>query len=313
MGNPIQAILQEFPLIILDGAFSTELERRGCDINDELWSAKILMEQPEMIGKVHTDYFAAGADAAITASYQATIEGFMRRGMAKDEALALIRLSIEIAKKERDAFWAKLENRKNRPKPFVAASVGPYGAFLADGSEYRGGYKIGERELQAFHAPRLQALVEAQPDILACETLPCLDEAKAIVALLKAFPEMHAWISFSAKDGEHISDGEKISACAAWLDQQEQIAAIGLNCTAPQYVASLIKAIRAQTDKPIIVYPNSGEEYDAKTKDWHGQAAAKSFSDYTKQWYQAGARIIGGCCRTTPEDIRSIAKWARPQ
>ena len=311
MDNAIQSILKEFPLVILDGAFSTELERRGCDINDELWSAKILMEQPDMIGKVHADYFAAGADVAITASYQATIEGFMRRGMTQEEALALIRLSVDIAKKERDEFWAYAENRTNRPKPVVAASVGPYGAFLADGSEYRGHYKIGESELRDFHAPRLKALIEAQPDILACETLPCLAEAKAIVAVLQAYKDMSAWISFSAKDEEHISSGEKILDCAAWLDQQNQVAAIGINCTAPQYVKSLIEIIRSQTNKPILVYPNSGEQYDATTKDWHGVSAENSFADYTKQWYKAGARAIGGCCRTTPDDIRAIAKWAR--
>jgi len=311
MDNAIQSILKEFPLVILDGAFSTELERRGCNINDELWSAKILMEQPDMIGKVHADYFAAGADVAITASYQATIEGFMRRGMTKEEALSLIRLSVDIAKKERDEFWEHSENRKNRPKPVVAASVGPYGAFLADGSEYRGHYKIDESELRDFHAPRLKALIEAKPDILACETLPCLAEAKAIVAVLQGYPHMSAWISFSAKDEEHISNGEKILDCAAWLDQQDQIAAIGINCTAPQYVKSLIEIIRSQTNKPILVYPNSGEQYDAATKDWHGASAENSFADYTKQWYKAGARAIGGCCRTTPDDIRAIAKWAR--
>ena len=311
MDNAIQSILKEFPLVILDGAFSTELERRGCNINDELWSAKILMEQPDMIGKVHADYFAAGADVAITASYQATIEGFMRRGMTKEEALSLIRLSVDIAKKERDEFWEHSENRKNRPKPVVAASVGPYGAFLADGSEYRGHYKIDESELRDFHAPRLKALIEAKPDILACETLPCLAEAKAIVAVLQGYPHMSAWISFSAKDEEHISNGEKILDCAAWLDQQDQIAAIGINCTAPQYVKSLIEIIRSQTNKPILVYPNSGEQYDAATKDWHGASAENSFADYTKQWYKAGAQAIGGCCRTTPDDIRAIAKWAR--
>jgi len=311
MDNAIQSILKEFPLVILDGAFSTELERRGCNINDELWSAKILMEQPDMIGKVHADYFAAGADVAITASYQATIEGFMRRGMTKEEALSLIRLSVDIAKKERDEFWEHSENRKNRPKPVVAASVGPYGAFLADGSEYRGHYKIDESELRDFHAPRLKALIEAKPDILACETLPCLAEAKAIVAVLQGYPHMSAWISFSATDEEHISNGEKILDCAAWLDQQDQIAAIGINCTAPQYVKSLIEIIRSQTNKPILVYPNSGEQYDAATKDWHGASAENSFADYTKQWYKAGARAIGGCCRTTPDDIRAIAKWAR--
>lgn len=309
--NPVENILREFPIVILDGAFSTELERRGCDIKDELWSAKVLLEQPELIGQVHADYFTAGADVAITASYQATVEGFMRRGVSKEEAVRLIQLSVKIAADERDKFWLNPQNRINRPKPLIAASVGPYGAFLADGSEYRGDYKITEKGLMEFHSFRLKTLIEAKPDILACETIPCLMEAKAIVNLLKESPNTYAWFSFSAKDELHISNGEKIAECAAWLDKQEQVAAIGINCTAPQYVESLIKEIRANSSKPVIVYPNSGEEYDAKSKAWHGPADQSSFGSCAHHWYEAGARLIGGCCRTTPDDIRAIASWVR--
>jgi homocysteine S-methyltransferase len=309
--NPVENILREFPMVILDGAFSTELERRGCDIKDELWSAKILIEQPELIGQVHADYFAAGADVAITASYQATVEGFMRKGVSEAEALRLIQLSVKIAANERDKFWANPKHQFNRPKPIVAASVGPYGAFLADGSEYRGDYKITEEGLREFHRPRLKTLIEAKPDILACETIPCLMEAKAIAALLKEFPNIYAWFSFSGKDELHISNGERIADCAAWLDSQEQVAAIGINCTAPQYVESLIKEIRANSSKPVIVYPNSGEEYDAKSKAWYGPSDQSSFGSCAHHWYEVGARLIGGCCRTTPDDIRAIASWVR--
>lgn len=142
--NPIENILQKFPLVILDGAMATELERQGCDLNDSLWSATIIMENLELIKQVHTDYFAAGADCAITASYQATVVGFARRGLSEAEALNLIQTSVQIAVKARDEFWGKFENRSNRPKPIVAGSVGPYGAFLADGSEYRGDYTLTE-------------------------------------------------------------------------------------------------------------------------------------------------------------------------
>lgn len=311
MMNPIENILKKFPVMILDGALATELEGRGCDIKDDLWSAKILMENPEIIGQVHTDYFAAGADCAISASYQATVEGFMARGISEEEALRLIQLSIRIATKARDEFWANPENRLNRPKPLVAASVGPYGAFLADGSEYRGDYGLTEEALMEFHRPRLKALIEGGAEVLACETIPCLIEARAIIRLLKEFPNIYAWISFSAKDDLHISNGEKITDCATWLNSYDQVAAIGVNCTAPQHVLSLITEIRKNTSKPIVVYPNSGEEYDAESKTWHSSSGEGSFSKNAYQWCEGGAQLIGGCCRTTPDDIRAIREWAR--
>ncbi|AYK66248.1 homocysteine S-methyltransferase [Bacillus subtilis subsp. subtilis] len=307
--NPIQHILDTYPLIVLDGAMATELERKGCDLNDSLWSAKILMEEPELIKQVHTDYFAAGADCAITASYQSTFEGFAARGLSEAEARRLIELSVSIAAEARDEFWSLEENRLNRPKPIIAASVGPYGAYLADGSEYRGNYAISEDELIEFHRPRMKALIEAGADVLACETIPCLTEAKAIVRLLKEFPETYAWISFSAKDGLHISDGTPAADCASWLDGHRQIAALGINCTPLQHIPSLIEELKQNTSKPIIVYPNSGEQYETKT--WNGAACAESYGASARTWHEKGARLIGGCCRTKPENIQEIAAWAR--
>ncbi|QRZ93202.1 homocysteine S-methyltransferase [Bacillus sp. LJBS06] len=309
--NPIQHILDTFPLIVLDGAMATELERKGCDLNDSLWSAKILMEEPDLIKQVHTDYFAAGADCAITASYQSTFEGFAARGLSEAEARRLIELSVSIAAEARDEFWSFEENRLNRPKPIIAASVGPYGAYLADGSEYRGNYAISEDELIEFHRPRMKALIEAGADVLACETIPCLTEAKAIVRLLKEFPETYAWISFSAKDGLHISDGTPAADCAAWLDEHRQIAALGINCTPLQHISSLIEELKKNTSKPIIVYPNSGEQYDPGTKTWNGAACAESYGASARIWHEKGAKLIGGCCRTKPEDIQEIAAWVR--
>ena len=297
--------------MILDGAFSTELERRGCDLNDPLWSAKILMENPEVIGAVHADYFEAGADCVITASYQATYEGFMKRGLNEQQAGELIQLSISLAIAARDEFWSNSVNRTHRPKPMVAASVGPYGAYLADGSEYRGDYSLSEAELRTFHRKRLQTLIDAKPDILACETIPCLVEAKVLIELLKENPETYCWLSFSAKDGLHINSGEKIKECARWLNDHEQVAAIGINCTAPEHVASLITEIQKSTDKPIVVYPNSGEKYDPQVKMWNEKAEFLPYGESARNWFEKGARLIGGCCRTTPQDIRAIATWAR--
>ncbi|RLQ89708.1 homocysteine S-methyltransferase [Planomicrobium sp. Y74] len=309
--NPIEQIMSNFPLMILDGAMATELENYGCDLNDGLWSAKILLENPEMIKKVHLDYFQAGADCAITASYQATIKGYKDRGLTEEEAIGLIQMSVQIAAEVRDEFWTELEDKSNRPKPLIAASVGPYGAFLSDGSEYRGDYAVSEDELIAFHKERIRVLVEAGADILACETIPCLAEAKAIAKVLKEFPEVYAWFSFSAKDGSHISEGQRISDCAKWLDGVEQAAAIGINCSAPQYIESLIKEVKSQSSKPVIVYPNSGEEYDATSKTWSEESSLTPFSANTQRWHEAGAQIIGGCCKTSPEDIAAITAWAR--
>ncbi len=309
--NPIDSILDHYPALVIDGALATELERRGCDLKDDLWSAKILLEQPEKIKQVHYDYFRAGADCAITASYQATIEGFIKRGLNKQEAIALIQKSVQLALEARDEFWADESNRVGRLRPFVAASVGPYGAYLADGSEYRGNYGLTENELMDFHRPRMRALIEAGADLLACETIPCLVEAQALGKLLDEFQGMQAWISFSCRDEAHVSEGQRLEDCVRLVEQNPFVVAVGINCTSPKYIPSLIREARKATDKPVIVYPNSGEIYDASRNDWDGYPVYASFGDEAREWFKAGARLIGGCCRTTPEDIRAIAGWAR--
>ena len=306
--NVIEERLAVQDVIVLDGAFATELEARGFSVNDALWSAKALFERPDLVREVHMDYLRAGADVVTSASYQATVEGFMKRGFSKEEAAALIQKSIQLAQEARDLYLAEREG--NGRVPFVAASVGPYGAYLADGSEYRGDYGIDEDALVAFHAERLALLAEEKPDLLACETLPCLVETRAIVrALREREIRIPAWFSFSCRDAAHISDGMEIAVCARWLDTVPEAAAIGLNCTAPQYVESLIGEIRRETTKPIVVYPNSGETYDASDKSWHG--AAEDFGTIARRWRTAGARLIGGCCRTTPREIADIAAWAK--
>jgi len=311
--NPIASILNRYPALVIDGALATELERRGCDLKDELWSAKILLEQPEIIRQVHLDYFTAGADCAITASYQATIQGLVKHGLNEKEAIGLIQKSVKLAIEARDEFWSDSSNRVGRPKPFVAASVGPYGAFLADGSEYRGNYGLTEKELMEFHRPRMKTLIEAGAEILACETIPCLIEALAIAKLLKEFPSITAWVSFTARDEKRISEGQVFADCVEQLEDNRQIVAIGINCTSPKYVLSLIHDAKKATNKPILVYPNSGETYNAMKNDWNGDPVLDSFGEQARKWYTAGARMIGGCCRTTPDDIRIIASWARRQ
>lgn len=309
--NAIEEILKHQRIAIIDGAMATELEARGCDLNDDLWSARVLLEQPELIRAVHLDYFNNGADIAITASYQATVDGFAKRGLSREQALDLIKKSVQLAQEARDEFWAKEDNRVGRIRPLVAGSVGPYGAYLADGSEYRGDYNLSEDELIAFHRPRIEALIASGADLLACETIPCGIEARALIRLLAEFPNMFAWFTFTAKDGEHISNGERIADIAAFLDGQPQAAAIGINCTSPLHIPSLVREIKKNSSKPIIVYPNSGEYYSAVTNTWHGETSSDKFGLQSKEWFKNGATLIGGCCRTTPGHIHEVSNWAR--
>ncbi|WP_312830376.1 homocysteine S-methyltransferase [Pantoea anthophila] len=308
--NPVAQALTESPLLILDGALATELEARGCQLADALWSAKVLMENPELIYQVHYDYFVAGARCAITASYQATPQGFATRGLSEEASLALIARSVELAQRARHDYLAVRPDAKTL---LVAGSVGPYGAFLADGSEYRGDYSLPEAEMMAFHRPRVQALLAAGADLLACETLPSFAEAQALVKLLSEFPDARAWFSFTLRDAGHISDGTPLAEVVSWLNQQPQVVALGVNCVALESVTPALQQLQTLTDKPLVVYPNSGEQYDAGSKTWHSAPSGCTLHDKLAEWQQAGARLIGGCCRTSPGDIAAIARTCQPQ
>jgi homocysteine S-methyltransferase len=303
---PLESLLSARGVVILDGALATELERRGADLADPLWSAKILVEQPALIRAVHSDYFAAGADVATTATYQATFEGFARRGIGREAATELMRGAVRLAVEAREEFWAVPANRAGRSRPLVAASIGPYGAMLADGSEYRGRYALNDEELREFHRPRFAVLAGSGADLLAFETIPCLREALTLARLLEEFPSRSAWIGFSCQDGGRNAEGEDIGACSAALQSFPQIAAIGINCTRPEFAVPLLRRMREHTTKPLLVYPNSGEAYDAASKAWRGDRHVPNLADQARSWYDAGARIMGGCCRTTPRDIEGL-------
>ncbi len=303
----IDELLAAQGLVILDGALATELQARGAELDDALWSARLLIDRPEMIRQLHLDYFLAGADVATSASYQASFDGFARLGLDTGQAADLMRSAVRLAVEARELFWADPANRRGRRKPLVAASVGPYGACLADGSEYRGNYSLGEAELAAFHRPRLEVLAYAGADLLACETLPCLAEARVLARLLADIPGCAAWISFCCRDGGHNAQGEAVEDCMRELRGFDNIHALGLNCTAPEHVASLLARMAAVADKPLLAYPNSGESYDAAGKRWQACGTqARGLADQAADWVAAGARLIGGCCRTSPNDIRAL-------
>lgn len=305
MSNPISFNKN----IIIDGALASELQRRGCDLNDSLWSAKVLIEQPDLIRQVHYDYFKAGADCATTASYQASPLGFAKKGISLDESIKLIKKSVELAQQAKEQYLTQIG--KNKPL-FIAGSVGPYGAYLADGSEYTGNYQLSEEEFIEFHQIRIQALIDAKADILACETLPNFAEIKALVKVLKQYPSMTAWFSFTLKDANHLSDGTPLKEVIDYLNNVDQVVSVGINCIALEEVTAALTVLQNLTRKPLIVYPNSGEQYDPTTKQWHKNHQYNcTFKNQLPTWLKLGAKLIGGCCQTTPKDIAEIADYLK--
>ena len=295
----------KYPLI-LDGGLSNELEAQGHDLIHQLWSAKLIATNPTAIIQAHLAYLNAGAQCIITSSYQASIQGFLDAGYDKVEAEQLLLKTVTLAEIAIDKYRA---TNKNKQQSLIAASIGPYGAYLADGSEYRGNYDITDLELEAFHLAQLKLLDKTNADLFACETVPSLQEAKVLSKLLRKATKP-AWISFSCKDVEHINDGTKIQEVVALFKNHPNVFAIGVNCTAPKYIADLIKNIKlAVGDKKIIVYPNSGKVYTADTKTWHGTSNPATFVEKAKEWIDLGADIIGGCCQIGPRHIRGICEY----
>jgi homocysteine S-methyltransferase len=302
--NPLQPFLQAAGVVILDGGLATELERRGASLQDHLWSARLLLDQPDLLREVHLDYFRAGADVATSASYQASIDGLRRHGATEVQARAAIRRSVELAAEARERFL-EAGLPPGRLPPLVTGSVGAYGASRADGSEFTGHYGVSRQALADFHGPRLEELVRAGADLLAIETLPSPAEAEVIVQLLHAWPALGVWVSFACRDGGHVGEGEPVEAAVAPIVGQAQVLAVGVNCTAPRFVAPLLERLRRVTDKPLVAYPNSGERWDAVGRCWAGDGAFDPAVEGPR-WHRAGARLIGGCCRTTPETIRAL-------
>jgi homocysteine S-methyltransferase len=275
---------------------SNALEDRGHDLSDALWSARLLKDAPGEIAAVHRAYYEAGATFATTASYQASVSGFGEAGVPRGEAERLISSSVAIARRVRDELAIDGQER------FVAASVGPYGAVLADGSEYRGRYGVSKAFLRDFHLPRLELLIAAGPDLLAVETIPDLEEAAVLVELIDeiAFP---AWLSYSVA-GRHTRAGQSLEE--AFSIRSTSLVAVGINCCAPEDVQGAVELAAARTGKPVVAYPNSGEGWDAGGRRWTGDAADST--SLAPGWVAAGAEYIGGCCRVGPEDILALTR-----
>ncbi|KAK4792324.1 hypothetical protein SAY86_022759 [Trapa natans] len=300
---------------VIDGGFATQLEKHGASINDPLWSALCLIKDPALIKLVHWEYLEAGADVLVTSSYQATIPGFLSRGLSIEEGESLLEKSVKLAVETRDRFWnnAKKVPENSYNRALVAASIGSYGAYLADGSEYSGyyGMDIDLAKLKDFHRRRLQVLVKAGADILAFETIPNKLEAQACAELLEEENvEIQSWICFSSMDGENAPSGESFEECLEILNKADRVSAVGINCAPPHFMESLICKFKKLTDKPIAVYPNSGEVWDGRAKRW---LPSQCFGDdkfelYATRWRDLGAKLIGGCCRTTPSTIQAISK-----
>jgi homocysteine S-methyltransferase len=305
MAGALEPFLRGGGTLVLDGGLATELERAGFDLDHPLWSAWLLSERPEAIAAVHRAYLEAGADCITTASYQATIPGFRRAGATDAGARGLLVRSVELALRVRDEFGSGA-SETGRARPLVAASIGPYGAFLADGSEYTGAYDRGFDGLLDFHRERMRLLLEAGPDLLACETIPSTVEARALAALLAQLSDARAWVSFSCRDGSGLRDGTSFVEAVRTVAAVPQVLAVGVNCTAPRFVESLLRAASAATAKPLVAYPNSGEIYDAATKTWRGTSDALDWGERARAWRAAGARLVGGCCRTGPGHIRAV-------
>jgi homocysteine S-methyltransferase len=302
--------IEDNSVIFLDGGLSNQLEAQGLDLNHQLWSANVLLNNPQAIIDAHVHYLTAGAHCIITASYQASIMGFNKLGLSQHQAQTAISLSVELARQAIDQHMHSQDSPALRP--LIAASIGPYGAHLADGSEYHGNYGVDEKQLSNFHQARLDLLDQSCADVLACETLPSLQEAKVLAQLLLKV-NTPAWISFSCLNGQQLNDGSAIEDAALLFAQHPKVVAIGVNCTSAQYINELITRIKSVVNnKAIVVYPNAGQTFDATTKTWHGTSSPLSCAHAAKSWIDAGATIIGGCCRMGPEHIKAMKRSIMP-
>lgn len=292
---------------VLDGGLATELEYHGARIDGPLWSAHVLEDDPETLLAVHRAYIEAGADCIATCSYQVSRMGYAEVGLPAERADTALLRSVELARKAVAGFPSR--------RVLVAGSLGPLGAALHNGGEYHGNYDCSFYDLVRFHRERIEVFTRAnglqRPDLLAFETFPSLEEVRAVGEALDSWPNVFAWFSFSCRDNKHVSHGERLADCAALVARFPQTVAIGVNCVPPAWIPSLIDEVRKGSDKPVMVYPNSGEGWDATNRCWTGVSDPTEFGALAAGWFNAGAQIVGGCCRTRPAHIHEVTKVVR--
>ncbi len=291
------------PFSVLDGGLSSALELAGHDLSGELWTARLLTEAPDAIVTAHLGFLRAGAEVLITSSYQASIAGFIGAGISRSDAVTLIGLTTELA---REAVVRHRREATHPTDPLVAASVGPYGAVLADGSEYTGVYDLSAGDLAEFHRARLEFLIASEPDLLAAETIPSLAEARAVIDAFGRLPAMPSWISFSCRDGATTCAGDPIEAAIAVACSSPQVIAVGVNCSAPGHIGELLERAATVTSLPLVAYSNSGQRWDPRQRCWTGEQDPFDDAPMLDRWIAAGARLIGGCCGTAFDEIRSL-------
>ena len=290
--------------ILLDGGLSNQVEAQGANLEHDLWTAKLLDENPNEIINAHLSYLEAGARILLTSSYQASIKGLLKAGYNEHRAIELLLLTVSLANEAIKRFKNASNNNENI---FKGASIGPYGAFLADGSEYHGNYGVKRNELLDFHLPQFEILKHSDIDFFACETIPSYEEAMLLAELIN-LAKRPAWISFSCKNDSLLNDGSAVEKIVHELKDHPNIFALGVNCTAPEHIPVIIRTIKRNApNKRIVVYPNSGEFYNPTTKDWSGTNDPLLCAMSANEWLNEGADIIGGCCRIGPEHIAAMA------
>lgn len=293
-------------LVVLDGGLATELERRGHDLSDDLWSARLVRDDPDEVIATHLAFYRAGADVATTASYQASVEGFARHGVSAAEAESLLRDSVRLAR-----VAAALAEAEDGVRRLVAASIGPYGAVCADGSEYTGDYGVDDRFLRDFHLRRTAVLADSGADLLAVETIPSEQEVAVLLGVLDELaPSTPAWLSLTCADERRTRHGEDVARVFGLAASSPQVVAVGVNCTAPEHVLGLVERAVAATGKPAVAYPNSGEAWDAVARAWTGPGAVVDGA-LAQAWVAAGALYVGGCCRVGSADIARLCDSLR--
>jgi homocysteine S-methyltransferase len=280
------------PFTVVDGGLSTALEELGHHLDGALWTAQAVIDRPELIVAAHRRFVEAGADVVITSSYQASVDGFVRAGLDAAAARAALASTTELARRS--------------GARFVAASVGPFGAYLADGSEYRGTYAASWDEVRAYHRGKLEVLADTGADVIGVETIPTLTEAEIVLDELARLGSPPAWLTFTCADAARTCGGEPLADVIAAVERAPSLVAVGVNCTDPRYVTPLLVAARAAIDLPFVVYPNHGRAWDAEAKCWIGDGDA-DLAERAQEWVALGARLIGGCCGVGADGVRAIA------